>query len=549
MAPWLLPFSFSLLRLLPLLAAPQVEVHEVARLLRPAPESPASRYGSHILTSEDEEERTSAYLPSSSRLGFLSADCLQQLLRRAVGEEGFAVDPLGEAWLVRGSSSAQSKARDLLSALRAAAARRVEVELSFHDLAGGKGGASGEPGKALASARLDLVPGALGSYGRRTERSFLMDYDVEVAERASVADPEFGTILAGLGIDLRAHLLSDGRVHLTLLADRGEALGSEPFDTGAEGLGTLDVPRVGVAAIASCASVREGEAARFEVRDLREGEGPGFLLSVRARSIPREEPLADGSRLLPVGFLADAGGRLLPRFDDRLRAVADEEAPDPETVPPSRFLEWLREALGAERFDSVLGGGALAVPGSDSRVALAGVPEEVLARAGEIRGALEGPLASGVSLLLEIGGGGEAPSPSPSARLGVTVGRACGAVLGVESTRVADYDVEIAQRSVAADPVVVREFDGVVFRAGLLALEGDRATLEVELLARSLGPRTRRATGIRHLGEVETAPVERAEVRRILTLAPGERALLGEVPAPGAAGSRLPAYLSAVPLR
>ena len=533
-----------LLFLLPLVQAAQVELHEVARLLRRAPETPASRYGSHILTPEDEEERTSAFLPLSGRLGFLSADSLQQILRRAAGEEGFAVDPLGEAWLLRGASSAQAKARDLPPAPRAAAPGRVARADSFLEAPGATGGVGG---KSIASTRLDLVPGALGSYEKREDRTFLMDYDVEVAERASVADPQFGRILSGLGLDLRALLLADGRVHLTVLADRGAALGSAPFDTGAEGLGTLDIPRVGVAAIASCASIREGESARFEVRGLGEEDGPGFLLSIRAKSIPREEPLPDGTRLFSVGFLADAGGRLLPRLDERLRAVTDEEAPDPETIPPSRFLEWLREGLGPGRFDSLLGGGALAVPCSDSRVALAGLPEEVLARAGEIRRAIEAPLASGASLLLEIGAGGE--GPSRSARLAVTVGRACGAVVGLESTRVADYDVEIAQRSVAADPVVVREFDGIVFRAGLLALEGDRATLEVELLARALGPRARRATGARHLGDVETAPVERAQVRTILSLGPGERLLLGEVPAPGADGSRLPAYLSAAPLR
>src|SRR5262245_5635709 len=108
MASFLLP----LLPLLPLAAASQVEVHVVAPLLRPAPESPASRWGSHVLTPEDEEEaRKSSFLPPSGRLGFLSADSLQQLLRRALGEEGFSVDTLGEAWLVRGPASAQAKAR------------------------------------------------------------------------------------------------------------------------------------------------------------------------------------------------------------------------------------------------------------------------------------------------------------------------------------------------------------------------------------------------------------------------------------------------------
>ncbi|HET6203763.1 MAG TPA: hypothetical protein VFI25_13285 [Planctomycetota bacterium] len=537
--------------LLVLLPPAQLEVHPVARLLRPMPESFASRYGSHIRSGPSEGEGALPFLPASGRLGLLSADVLQQLLRRAVGGEALAFDTLGDALVVRGPSTAQAKVRDLLEALQAVAAQRIEVEVSLHEAPAEN--APADPEKRLASApllgraRLELAPGAVGSFGRRTERSFLMDYDVEVAERASVADPEFGTLLAGLGVDLRASPLSDGRIHLTLLADRGEVLGTEPFETGAIGLGTLEIPRVAVGCLAACASLREGERALFEVRGLPDREGPGLLLSVQARALPREGELAGGVRLFSVGFLADAGGRILPRIDERLLPVPDEEAADPETVPPSRFLEWLRETYGAARFDAALGASGLAVPCSDARLAFAGVPKEVLDRAEELRAGMEKPLAAGVALALEVGAEGSAPRAS--VRLAATVGRSCGALLGVETTSVADYDVEIAQRSVAADPVVVREFDGVVFRAHLLALEGDRAVLEVELLGRAVGPRTRRATGARYLGDVETAPTERAALRRIVTLRPGERVLLGELPPPAGEGPRLAAFLSASPAR
>ena len=70
--------------------------------------------------------------------------------------------------------------------------------------------------RVAASFRGSLFPGERAVLGHVAEEVYLADYEVEVAQKARIADPQTSILRTGVLVEARAHLLNSGRVALDL---------------------------------------------------------------------------------------------------------------------------------------------------------------------------------------------------------------------------------------------------------------------------------------------------------------------------------------------
>lgn len=370
--------------------------------------------------------------------------------------------PSSPPLLVRGPSASQTAAAAWIDELDAAA-RALDVEVSVwlvRDTGASANDASLPTTPPWASAR--LRSGVEGMFGERHEHAYVHNYSVEVATDAGVAAPVIGRALVGDVLHLRAmRARGGGAVLVEGLLDVAELASIDAFELSATDLGSVEIPRVRTLQIAFSGLSVSGAPLRIA--------WGGLGAKADAPSTPNADgarwPRAEGSLWIVARAQPDpAQGRwrvadtaLLEATPWEWPAVSPggalsvaERAPANEglsqavsTAILAKEAENDRGAIARPRSSWVAGGGALVGPRSE---------KDAWAAFDDLHAALENPLTDNAMLELRDG--------ETFVRLPVAAGRGWRVLVGVESTSVADYDVEIAPETWMPGPRVERCFDG-----------------------------------------------------------------------------------------
>ncbi len=331
--------------------------------------------------------------------------------------------------------------------------------------------------------------------------AYLVDYDVEVAQKAKISDPIVGVLNAGLGVSARASVSEAGdRVRVDLNAELVELL---RMDSVAAGDGrTLDVPVVGTTVTRTSAELTTGAWTLLEGSGAR-AEGGGVVFLARARLGSRNAGAPSPGLSLPV--LESAG---MAKLNDRAFSISLLTQPvhsrmgAPLDIMPSNFtppeppelpepmgavaseslLEIMRQAIAPEAWGAR--GGSTEVR-SDTLYVRA--PETALLAVERMLAALEHALLWAVDIegrLVEVAADSPVlagPLLPPEAEAALAKALGDGSALLLERVRVsslagqrnnvaaleqrtyvADFEVEIAEDAVISNPVVQILRSGIV---------------------------------------------------------------------------------------
>lgn len=451
------------------------------------------------------------------------------LLESAVGEELDYAERylafLDETHIVlRGPEELQARVRSLLEALDRVGSQRLELTVDVIDFPQGIPGGESRGGKERAlgpvywgeeecrrlietapdvrrrTYEFSLSAGHTAAADASRIVSALVDYDVEVAQGACVHDPVVVDLVTGLRLALRAAPAPGGLRLAALLRD--VELSDEPR--------TRSYPNEALLA---------GEMSGVE--RLR---GPDRIQEVvgETRSFAFNAFLPDGNAVMLWSDLAlehASGGRLVVirrragTFEPVLEVSAGEgiafHAFDAEWLSPPRveladevFARSLPHALpGGDWWSSGESSAWFEGPGIDSVVELLSAEEDLedvqvlgswLLTQGQAAGAAVAtatklaapPRGAQLALTLRDGDG----RALARAALPLLAGTDAHARLGAELSRVRDFDVEIAQRSAAGDPIVELAFDGLVLYARTASSPAGGLVVDLRLAAQVQSP-------------------------------------------------------------
>jgi hypothetical protein len=507
----------------------------------------------------------------------LDIDALTQLV----------LDGLGEAWpddrvyadaragrlRVEGTAETHAEVRHILEELAAHALETLEVEVAV--LPRVPPDARAVLSAAEADALFAAVPardvyvssvraGRRALVGAESFAADLMDYDVEVAQRARTPDPQVTVLRTGLHLGLVAQPRSDGRIFLRTWGRNGQAPAAPRRVPLAHFDGApLELPTHATTLGVVSAVVPDGGGL---VVGGPQGAG-AWVVRVRRRAPAAPDapfvPLADLTArplVTPVVRLpraAPSGGWAYPESLDKLLGDAAIDV----VYTPEDVLEMLWDVREQRAL-----GGSLQLVGQDLYVRgsadLRGAARELVERLTrdvgsetlevDVRFGLLPPSDERAALLVS-------PPGALAARLPERLLGACRpgdtllVVSGEESWYLQDHDFEIAEASVIPDPIIGTLFDGV----GLWCLPNrvapGRVALWVDFAAHATGDETRTArvatweprnpeltldaplpTGTFHAtAEVELPRTACASTRSMLTLVDGEWALLCRAPLAG----------------
>ncbi|MBM3989650.1 MAG: hypothetical protein FJ298_01440 [Planctomycetes bacterium] len=458
---------------LPALCTPKLApVHPIERLQR----------GYHILFDTFSSEctpRPAEAALGAAELGYLLAD-------ESAREDG-ALRLLGTAppLLARGTKADLERARATLADLDALG-KALEIELRAWWLPQSDP-LPVWPDDAAARARIGTAEplgaavvrsGGSVDLGRRTERTCVVSFDVEVASDANVAEPRIGRVASGRTLHARVARVDGGRSVLCEgLLDLSLELPALQFDPESSDLGVFEQPRVGAVQVAFAGQLASGGWLAVSIRGHGQHDGV-LLVAARTASDP-------GGTLRWRGFDVAALAQPLldwPMPEASLDALFEESEPEHlrEALPAAEFASVAASALGAAKrgklgsFDSsgslgpVWGEGLLLLPASET-AAVAEVESLVQAS--------ESERTRSHALLVRQG--------ALEVHLPVCDGSFVRVLAVDERTALFDYDVEIAEDAWIPTPRVRRVLSGLVLdghvQGGALALRGWRVASEPDV--------------------------------------------------------------------
>lgn len=435
-----------------------------------------------------------------------------------------SIEYMDGSLIVRHAPETQAEVKAFLGVLRSHMLRTVVVETEVYVLAPGvldlpAGTAlTDEQVKSVESAAADPARGrrlaSLRACGLNTQRfhatalaeeTHVRDMDIEIAERASIADPVVGRRRNGSVIDVRPTLSPDASlVFLTVRYDSSEALGMRTFEPGGKSLGVLEQPDDGLSRTRTNLVVPAGRFAVLSSSSFG-GPQPGWSQVVLVRAgVQADAPLPFPPstekiqpRLFDTRFILGRAedfpgprlGGVLEQQDGDGGAGTAFEIPDAEqgvTVSPDQLVNMIKRGIvpdSWERGDLALAGnGELFVfqtPENlklvdeflnrlvSERARLVSVDSWVLAMdEGEWRNrrtALSGDIAAAAwtDVLGAAARGGPVRLVGTARAAGLN-GTRFHAAQGVSRAVMLDYDVEIAQSSSAHDPVTGPVVEGIL---------------------------------------------------------------------------------------
>jgi len=399
--------------------------------------------------------------------------------------------------------------------------------------------------------------------------NLVTDYEVEVAQSSTVADPVVEDL--SVGTRMQAGVApAPGGTWLTLILQRGDPL-SEPREhdlevqnkvTTQERVSYIDTttkvqaPEVLNRSFALNTFLPEGKALAIRSSGIASGKPHGELLIIRrgAGALPTYAQgsfsLKDSTRRGDVLFL-NAESAVPPHCEISARELTGEESTPAwtmwrreemspgivATLEPGTFgtLHEVLNAYDDQLTIRELGAGILvsredAADGGTDDSPDAKMYEGCMER---ISGLTPAPRLAQVVVALRRGEAEIARCALP-----LRDGVPATAVLGSEALEVGDLDVEIAQSAAIADPVMRVAFDGIaVWLRPSFTLAGD---LALEVLARAQarnGARRQLDLGTPGLGQIEQSTYDQLLVREKLLFRKAEGSpkafVLGEAGGPG----------------
>jgi hypothetical protein len=436
----------------------------------------------------------------------LAEDQLVEFLRAAARAPEAEVEVTGGHVLVKGPPAARQAVSGMLAHLSRTLLQDVTV--TVYGLAATPETPSGvltaaETDRFLAGpqppvelARTSALVGEPRTLRAGRSTRFVSDYEVEVAERAAIADPVVRVLHEGLDLQARVGETGDGRFLLRFGCTRSalaEALATRSL--GSTRLGDVQLPKVLSTVFVASAVVEDGGA--IAVRH-DGGLGAGTLVRVR-RSGPRPAPtqgvdhqvlhaedLVGGPLRVPVPSVRGVPG-----------ANQDEDVAAEPTIPPDESPAFTTEMLSTVVERALGDGGATRFQIVGTSVHVQG-PEAAVAKAREAVAALSRGLPGNVVVEFRLGRGDATPLPADLGELAGRLGAHVAAPVatsdqfvvaaGLEQAAVVDHDVEIAQRSTIADPQVAPLFSGYVISGVAVPAGQDKVELLLDLRRQEVLP-------------------------------------------------------------
>jgi hypothetical protein len=509
--------------------------------LDPARETHASMVLELLTAFAPALEITAQELNDKRQLLVGTTEAGHRILARIIGQLRAAADPPVEIdvrHLVLDGRALDDAGRAALEALARGAAE-PPAALARLDRHGGRRGGT-----------LVAPVGTWAVYRAVREIRYVPDYDVEIAQAASIADPIAAVATDGVKAAVRPFLLRDGRVLLRIVASAGDIDGEvrRVELQGREFQDTLRLRNTDLASVEQVdydggvvsteAVVAPGGGCAVVLGSPAGGAARWDVLLFTVRAAPKPVGAADTFAVIPVGALtsADPARSLAWQPSGELTLAAGE----------ARTGSAIEEALAIDSNDegeflvlSEVHGGTLLLRGTLEEVKAAS--ETILA----LERALIRPARLDVRFAVERAGG------EPAAAGGLVAPLVLGRPLALAAYRridtVGDYDVEIAQESRIADPNHVVVTAGY-FGNALLSANPD-ATLRLHLDLTAAGaPDGMRAVAAQAGGVplIQSVPLRRRVDPLRLDLAPGKprRIELGPDPFSADEGGRLVAIVT-----
>lgn len=496
----------------------------------------------------------------------LSADTIHEILRRAMGEARFeaagrSMTIASGGLLLSQTPENHERTRRILSLLEAAAARQAEVEVRFLELGPGaldklrgsvltaveRAALLRDPGARTVAAY--SASGAIGSQlslGSTRETRILADYDVEIAQSATIADPEVETLRDGFAASVRIQPCGSGAIDVEATAEI--AVLDEPIrslDLDAPALGRVDLPALDCARVAGTAAVPAGGALALVARGASGGAALAVVFTPRVGALepaaqrdvadaPVEIRIAD---LGPAGIPARSFGALAARswgdasLSDVYSGSPAEQARGDEDDGTEAEESITTEALSAAGGESAFvrripGRHALVLGDAAAQSAVASAIESLLAPR---RLTVELTVAVVPLTEAEAASFDSATSAEPllaaarANRVGsclfqsaIVSGDRAAMTLGREFSYLGDYEVEVAHSSKVADPQISFAFVGAAAEVRVTRGEDSaRAVVEVRLVHSSGSDRVEaRSGGTGEIGAIEFPSLRRSAVTR-----------------------------------
>ncbi len=410
--------------------------------------------------------------------------------------------------VITASADLHDRAKEIIAGLSTAfgARARVSVEiltlegqlLTFPDSATTTSGqadalinAALTRGASLVRHELEVVPGSSAISDMTQPLAVMMDYDVEIAQDAFIWDPVPSTLDLGQRIVMRG-VPNGNRLQLSVLlrtvdlvgqvSDR--SLGTAGFlaseqkgPTYAEGPDVIQQAEVAMSSFAFTGDVSMGNALVCASELNIGGAMRSQLVVIR--------PLEIVGQALYRQKLGSSNGRELVVVNMEAFSPStanswflDSEEIDPDVVGPFIYSQIEANVDGAnllmeKAFEFI----ANSQYGAWIMIAVDPTWDQISGEAME-RIASSWPASEDtVSLTLELLASGRGDNVPARTLLPSWRGHKAAAVAGLARNVVHDYDVEVAQGSAVADPVVLSAFQGlgVVARPGLTSLTADAA--------------------------------------------------------------------------
>lgn len=464
----------------------------------------------------------------------MALDELATWLESVCGGQEARFTPTDVGVEVAGPAGTHAQVRNVLAVLGSVRQRRVRLSLYLLP-PGAAADASGVLSAEQVDALLAATPPLRGtaattatdepwvwSSGRAVRSVY--DYDVEVAQKANVADPKVDTYFVGARLSASATPLIDGRLLLRVgLRNVGEPKPGKARGLKGAGLGRMHLPDLTVEEARASAVVAAGGGI------LLAGDREQATWLLRAQpSSAAAAPLA-GAAALPMGELAITPLAPAPRRDTLPRAGETEvEEAEPTAAPQLRdAVKTLLGSLDANRAHVQAFGSHIVLidePGVQARLEKALQKAAATARtfAVEVR---VGKVGHDVAMRHLTGQLSEADLAAALPRGGVltTLPRhAFALIAGRETAFVRDIEVEIAAKAIAANPIVDRVESGIHLRGSIHPDSTGELRLHVDLHYAELQPFEPFDLGNPALGDVDLPVTAWTDVAQDLPLRSGE---------------------------
>ncbi len=469
-------------------------------------------------------------------LPFLDPDTIRYLLAstwKGAGRTGSFSQKKGELRF-SGSQEGLARAQARIQELRRRLSTPIQVEFALYREA--EPTTSGltwlkmdEAEKAMSefrrADRIGLIlheqasvrPGDFVYMGERRSRSFLADYNVEIAEGSKSVDPVVRRIRCGNGLTLVFEISPDGQslgLHFEI------SLRSVPDKVDSIPVGTEDiesVERIRYASHRIMANLTLPQEAAFVYVPGGATQGSPdaklhALFIVRRKSTPRETQ--SGAVLLPYGSLTSHLSRThAPILSDA-------------RLPPPLDKQELMEIL--QRSTETTQGARLSVPVMDGRhMILTGTPE-ILSRALARLDRLSA--ARSTSYIVRLGReawvAGAWKAQGADLALPLMAWRSAAFIHGSAMSYLADLNTEVAKDVKVLDPSVGMIFQGMATQISIVPVK-DKLRVLLELHERRLDELRRVEMKGTDKGSLEAPSLTRLERSREYLIAPGVKQVLG----------------------